>query len=161
MDLFKEKLAVFAFSVFKVPLLGFVSPKLVEFTDEKTVLKVKLNYITKNHLGSMYFGAIAMAAEAAVAISAFNEIRKSGQKVDLIFKDFQIDFLKRVETDAHFICDQTSKVRELVLQTIQTGERVSGTCEGQVVAKVNGVDEVVSKYQITLSLKCRSKKAAT
>lgn len=104
----------------------------------------------------MYFGAIAMAGEAAVAIAAFNEIRKSQKRVDLIFKDFQIDFLKRVESDAKFVCDQTAVVRALVEETIRTGERVSGTCDGYVLANLDGKEETVCRYKITLSLKCRA-----
>ena len=36
----------------------------------------------------MYFGALAMGAEAAIAIKAIEAIRESKQKVDFIFKDF-------------------------------------------------------------------------
>src|SRR5947209_683163 len=82
------------FSFWKIPLLGWIRPSVLESGD-RTILKVPLNRRTKNHLGVMYFGALAMGAEAAIAIKAVEAIHQSKQRVDFLFKDFQANFLKR------------------------------------------------------------------
>ena len=85
-----------------IPLLWWVRPTLVENSEKNTILKIPLCRRTKNHLGVMYFGALAMGAEAAVAIRAIKVIQTSRRKVDFIFKDFHADFLKRAEGDVFF-----------------------------------------------------------
>ena len=62
-----------------------MQPSIVEVSDDKCVLKIPLTRRTKNHLNVMYFGALGIGAEAAVAIKAVQLIEKSKQKIDFIF----------------------------------------------------------------------------
>lgn len=146
------------FGIVKIPLLAWVHPRIVEMDEKTTVLEVPLSRRTKNHLNVMYFGALAMGAEAAVALRAFDEIRKSGRKVDFIFKDFQANFLKRAEGSVQFVCDQGPEVRDLVQLAIRTGERQTKTFRS--FARVPSIDpnEVVAEFKVTMSLKLRSPK---
>src|SRR5688572_8350331 len=103
-----------AFGFLKVPVLFFISPSVVEANDQRCVVKVPLNRRTKNHLRSMYFGALAAGADAAGGLIAMRLIQEEGNKVSLIFKDFHAEFLKRAEGDVLFTCEQGAEIRNLV-----------------------------------------------
>src|SRR4051812_37497364 len=98
----RETLVLRSFGFFKIPLLFFVSPSVVELTDEKCVVKIPLNRRTRNHLGSMYFGTLAIGADCAGGLIAMRLIQAEKAKVSLVFKDFKAEFLKRPEGDVHF-----------------------------------------------------------
>ena len=78
------------FGLVKIPLLFSVQPTVLELSDERTVVRIKLSRWTRNHWGSMYFGTLAMGADCAVGMMAMHHIWKNkAQKVQLIFKDFR------------------------------------------------------------------------
>ena len=137
----------------KIPLMLFCNPKIIEFDDEKVVVKIRLKRKTKNHLGSMYFGALAVGADLAGGYLAFHHINKSGHNIKLIFKDFNAQFLKRAEGDVLFKCFDGDKIKSMIDSVIKTGERCSK--EVNVVAfvpsKLN--NEPAAKFKLTLSLK--------
>src|SRR4051794_12547209 len=59
-SLVREKFYLRAFGFFKVPLIFYVAPSIVELSDRRCVIRVPLNRRTRNHLGSMYFGTLAV-----------------------------------------------------------------------------------------------------
>ena len=154
MNSFKMTLMVNVLSIFKIPLLAFITPRIVEISDERVVVRVRLDRRTKNHLGVMYFGALAMGAELSVAARALQTISESGRKIDFIFKDFQCEFLKRADGHVHFICAEASAVASLIQIAAQDDERHSQTFEGFAHCPDKG-EEPVMKYKLTLSVKRR------
>jgi acyl-coenzyme A thioesterase PaaI-like protein len=70
MNPLKMTFMVNALSIFKIPLLAFITPRIVEMSDDRVVVRVRLDRRTQNHLGVMYFGALAMGAELSVATRA-------------------------------------------------------------------------------------------
>ena len=156
MDNFKQTALVRLFALSKVPLLGSVWPKVTEITAQKLALRIRLTRKTKNHLGSMYFGALCMGAEAAVGIKAFEIIRQSRpRRVDLIFKDFHADFLKRAEGDVEFVCDQGDEIKALVEKCLATNQRETQTFKAQAFVPQQNPTEPVASFAVTLSVKAR------
>ncbi len=156
----KETLALRAFGLFKIPLLFSVRPTIVEVNKKRCEVKIPLNFWTRNHLKSMYFGTLAMGADCAGGLLAMQSIKASKKNVVLIFKDFHADFLKRAESDVHFICEDGAKIEKQVKETIDSGERTNQTLK--IVAttpKISG-DEPVAKFLLTLSLKLQGKKSS-
>lgn len=145
-----------AYSTLKIPLLAFITPQVLEMEENRSVVKVRLDLRTRNHLGVMYFGALAMGAELSVALKALQTIGSSGKKIDFIFKDFQADFLKRADGHVHFVCDQGTKVAKLVHQAAADTERHTGSFTGYAFVPSKS-EEPVMKYKITLSVKQRSR----
>src|SRR4051812_41246690 len=90
----KETVLLRTFGFLKVPLLCFVSPSVVELSDQRCVIRIPLNRRTKNHLNSMYFGALSVGADCAGGLMAVRFIREMGNKISLIFKDCHSEFLK-------------------------------------------------------------------
>jgi hypothetical protein len=152
--------AFFRFYAFlKIPLLWWVQPTILEAAPHRTELKIPLSRKTKNHLGTMYFGALAMGAEAAVAIKAIQAIRESQKPVDFIFKDFQAQFLKRAEGDVHFVCEQGDSVIALVDKCLLSEERETQSFQSYAIVPSVDPNAKIAEFTITLSVKKRRKKS--
>ena len=144
------------FALFKIPLILFCSPRVIKLEDDICEVVIPLNYRTKNHLGSMYFGALAIGADLAIAFIAMYNIDKSDKKIALVFKDLKGNFLKRATEDVVFRCTAMSDVRELVKEAELSTERVERSIPISAFNKTT--DELVAEFTLTLSLKQRSKK---
>ncbi|MCB0365826.1 MAG: DUF4442 domain-containing protein [Bdellovibrionales bacterium] len=148
----KDTLKLTAFTLWKVPMIAFLSPRVLWSSDDKMEIKIPLNYRSKNHLGSMYFGALAVGADLVVGTLALKHMESFDENIQLIFKDFKAEYLKRAEGDVHFICDKGAEIEELVRQAAEGDERVHLPVEAY--ATVPSIsDEVVAKFVLTLSLK--------
>jgi acyl-coenzyme A thioesterase PaaI-like protein len=139
----------------KVPLLFFLRPSVVEATPARTVIRIPLTRRSRNHLGSMYFGALCAGADLAGALTAMRRIDASGRRVSLIFKDVKAQFFKRAEGDALFCCAEGEAVEALVHRAIQSGAREE--LPVRIVATVPDKlgAEPVAEFLLTLSLKRR------
>jgi hypothetical protein len=153
---FKATLGLRLYAWYQIPLLGFVKPTIIELSDSKTVLKIPLNRRTKNHLGVMYFGALGIGAELAIALKAVNAIQKSGARIDFIFKDFEAKFLKRADGDVHFICDDGLAVTDLIEKAKASKDRFEGQFRSYAVVPSKDPQAPVAEFVLTLSVKNRS-----
>ena len=143
------------FGITKVPMIWYCRPKVIEHTDERIEIKIPLKRKTKNHLGSMYFGVLAVGADITGGFLAMDPIQESGRKINLIFKDFKADFLKRPEGDVHFKCNDGLAVKELVDRVSKSSDRHNFKLS--IEATVPSISsEVVAKFELTLSLKDKS-----
>lgn len=154
----RETLALRAFGLAKIPLLLFCMPSVVEASNEVCAVKIPLTWRTRNHLGSMYFGALAIGADCAGGLLAIFDIRKRKIPVSLVFKDFKADFLKRPTGDVVFRCTQGAEIRQWIDQAVSTGERVNGTVHLIATVPEEG-DEPVGRFDLTISFKKSSKAA--
>mgnify|MGYP006109686341 CR=1 FL=1 len=140
------------FGLTKIPLLWFCRPRIISISEESVEIKIPFNRRTKNHLNSMYFGALSVGADITGGFLAMMCIQKSNKNISLIFKDFKADFLRRAEGDVHFRCTQGKDVLELVDRAIISKQR-----ENMIVhidALVPSIsNEKVAQFELTLSLK--------
>ncbi|MCC6138021.1 MAG: PaaI family thioesterase [Bdellovibrionaceae bacterium] len=138
-----------AFGFLKVPLLFACSPRVLELNEKTCRVEIPFNRKVKNHLGSVYFGALAIGADTCIGMLAMDQIYTSKKNVSLVFKDFKANFLKRAVGPTVFVCEQGQQVSELLEETIRSGERQHRTI--LAFAQVNG--ETVAEFELTLSLK--------
>lgn len=146
------------FSVVKVPLLALARPTIIELTDKRAVVKLPLNWLTKNHVSSMYFGALAMGAELSIAAQVLHRIRHDKIKLNFIFKSYRADFLKRADADVYFCCDQVAEINVLIEKALGQDERIDGTFSGIAVSKKDESVKFMS-YEINISLKKSNRSA--
>lgn len=151
----KQTMALRAMGLFKIPMIFFLSPSIVELNKQRAIIKIPLTYRSKNHLGSMYFGALAVGADLAGGLIAADLIRKSGKNVALVFKDMKADFLKRPESDVHFTCSDGPAIEDLVQKAIQTKERQNLTFDVIATCPKTFGTQPVAKFSLTLSLKLK------
>ncbi len=151
---FKQTYGMRLFGWLKIPLLASVRPSVVELSDTRCVIRVPLRRWTRNHLGSMYFGALAIGADCAGGLLAMEEIRRSGGGVSLVFKAFQAQFLKRPEADVYFICEEGEAIRKQVARALASEERITEPMHIQAAVRLpDGSFEPVAEFTLELSLK--------
>lgn len=153
-SLFKPNLELYLFAFFKVPLLFYCRPRIVAFDEERVEIRLPLRRRTKNHLNSMYFGALAVGADVAGGFIAYDQINRSGEKISLVFKDFTAQFLKRPEADVHFLCEDGELITQMIQETIRTKERVSKTVTIKAFCPTIST-ELVAEFTLGLSLKVK------
>lgn len=151
----KDTLGLMGFSLLKIPLIFICGVKILKLTDEACEIKIPLMHWTRNHIRSMYFGALAVGADCAGGLMAMQPIKKSGRKVVLVFKDFHADFLKRAESDVHFSCTDGLKLKKLVDEAIKTKQRVETPFTVIATTPKKTGDEPVAKFKLTISLKLK------
>ena len=140
------------FGLTKVAMIAYCRLKVIYFDDQKLEIKIPLRRRTKNHINSMYFGALAVGADITGGFLAFPAIQKSKRKIVLVFKDFKAQFLKRAESDVHFICKDGLAIDELVANAIKTKQRQNYTLK--IFAKTPNIsDDIVAEFDLTLSIK--------
>lgn len=147
-----QTLALRKFALTKVPLMLACSPSVIRLDDGACVIALPLNWRTKNHFRSMYFGALAVGADAAGGLLAMHHIDKVAGRVSLIFKDFKAEFVRRPEGDVHFSCADGGRIAAAVAEAEVTGERVSLPIHIEARVPSRG-DEQVATFVLTLSLK--------
>jgi hypothetical protein len=140
------------------PLVAIVSPTVVEMSETRTVLKIPLNYVTRNHLRTMYFGALNIGAELSIAILAFKLTRESKHRIDFLFKDFKAQYLKRAEGDVHFICEQNAEVRAQIEEAEGSDERITRQYRAYAIVPSKDPNEVIAEFELSLSVRRRVKK---
>ena len=153
---FKQTLGMRLFGWLKIPLLASVRPSVVELSETRCVVRVPLRRWTRNHLGSMYFGALAIGADCAGGLLAMDQIKRSGGGVSLVFKSFQATFLKRPESDVYFICEDGQAIRDQVRRAIASEDRITEPMAIQAAVRLSdGTFEPVAEFTLELSLKRR------
>ena len=148
----KMKWQVFLLGRFKIPMLGYTGLKLDDIDDEKAIVKIKLKRRTKNHLNSMYFGALAVGADVSGGVHAFYFAQKHNKKVSFAFKGMSCEFIKRAESDCTFISKDGKKVENAILKSIATGDRINDTTHVDVF---DAEKELVATFEMIVSVKCK------
>ncbi len=149
----KETALVTLLGVTKIPGLAFFGPRVLRVDEDGCELQIPLGYRSKNHVGSMYFAALAAGADLAGGLNAFVAIRERHKKVSLIFKDFKAEFLKRADGDVHFTTRQGREISDAVARADATGERVTLPVEILATVPSKYADEPVARFTLGLSLK--------
>jgi len=149
----RDNAMIFFFGLLKVPLIGYVRPKVITLDENKSVIKIPLNWRNKNHLGSMYFGVMATAADVCSGLAAMKQIVLSGKNIHLSFKDFKADFKKRAEGATYFTCDQGAEIKNFVNEVIKSKERMNMPIKVVATVPEHFGDEPVATFTLTLSLK--------
>ena len=149
----KYNLYLWYFSLTQVRLIHYCRPKIHDITEDGVTLFMPLDRRTRNHVNSMYIGAMVVGVDMVAGFTAMLKIRKSKRNVILIFKDLNAEFFKRAEGDVHYICKEGKAIEAAVEETLRTGERVN--LPVPVIATVPDKfgDEPVAKFSITLSMK--------
>jgi len=151
----KQTLGVRLWALKNVFLLWLASPAILEVNERRCVVRIPLNWKTKNHLGSMYFGALCIGADVSGGLIAFHLMQQQKVSLSFVFKDIKGSFLKRPEADVVFTCEDGPSIQETVRRAIETGERQESTVHIVATCPKKLGDEPVATFELTLSLKKR------
>ena len=150
---FKYNFYLWYFGLTQVRLIHYCRPKIVDVNKDGVTLFMPLDRRTRNHVRSMYIGAMVVGVDMVTGFTALLKIRESKRNIILIFKDLKANFLKRAEGDIHYICSEGKAITAAVEEAIRTGERVNLPVPviATVPDKFGG--EPVAEFIITLSMK--------
>ena len=146
------------FGLFKVPMIFYSRPQVLHLDENEVTIKIPLKRRTKNHLNSMYFGALAVGADIAGGIIAFHIADNTKKKLSLVFKEVNAVFHKRAEGDVFFYCRDGQKIQSMIKTAEQSGERVSEPVTITCVVPSIDPKEVVATYTLTLSIRVKTGK---
>ncbi len=143
------------FALWKIPLIAAVRPRVLALDDTTCVIRIPCNYYNRNHLRSLYFGALCIGADLAGGLIIMEMIRRRHSRVAFLFKDFHADFLKRAEGATIFTCRDGEMLAGLLADAEQSGERREGTVRVTATCPDKLGEEPVAEFRLTISLKKR------
>ncbi len=141
-----------------IPLIGFCSPTIREMTSSTLAVSMPHGWRTKNHLGSIYFGALAIGADLAGAFLVFSKAKARGVNANFAFKDVQGQFLKRPEAEVWFRSNDGALIDEMLDESLATGQRINKTVSVTITCPSLHGDEPMAVFQLTLSIKATAKR---
>ena len=147
------RFTLWRFGYFKVPLIGYLHPKLISITDQDIVIRLPFNRRSKNHLNSMYFGALSIGADLAGGFHGLYHAKQSSEQVSLAFKSFEARFLKRPESDVFFVSTMGLDVKEMIHKSKETGLRINSPIHVKAYVNYPHQSEEVASFVLELSLK--------
>lgn len=133
-------------------MMLYVRPSVMEISNERVVVRIPLMRRTRNHLGSMYFGALSVGADCCVGALAMHLIKQHPENISLIFRNFSAEFHRRAEGDVHFCCTQGKEISNIVAQAATSDQRVELMVDVIATVPEQGEDPVAA-FKLTLSMK--------
>lgn len=148
----KYQRKIFWLGFWKIPMLHYTRPKLLLIDEEHIILKIKLRRRTKNHLRSMYFGALCVGADIGAGVFTLYHADLQKLKISFAFKSMSVQFVQRAESHVRFICKDGDKLKRMIADCKETGKR-----QNQVVAveALNESNELVATFMMEASAKGR------
>ncbi|MBL6668461.1 MAG: DUF4442 domain-containing protein [Crocinitomicaceae bacterium] len=146
----KMRWLLFLLGFVKIPMIRYTKPKLLMISDDAVRVKIKLRRRTKNHLNSMYFGALSVGADIAGGIQVFYFSKKMDRKVSFAFKGMNAQFLKRAESDIVFESNEGQKIQKAMEKSLAEQSRVN---ESILVEAKNNLGEVVATFEMIVSVR--------
>jgi acyl-coenzyme A thioesterase PaaI-like protein len=137
----------------QIPVLLFLGPRVLALDDDGCAVEIPLGWRSRNHLGSMYLGALCAGADVASGLVAARLIRERHRDVRIVFADLKADFLKRADGDVVFRCRDGRRIAEAVRRADETGERFTVPTEVVATVPKKYGDEPVARFAMGLSLK--------
>jgi hypothetical protein len=153
--MFRFKLFFWYFCHFKVAMIGYLKPRLITLNEATIVICLPLTTRSRNHLNSMYFGALAVGADLAGGIHGFYHAELAQCNVSLVFKSFQAQFLRRPESDVYFVCSEGELVKAMIQETKMTKERVTRPIHIDAYTDYPAQMNKVATFILELSVKIR------
>lgn len=141
-----------------IPLIGFCSPKIVRMDSKTLEVTMPHSWRTKNHLGSIYFGALAIGADLAGAFLVFSKAKARGVNANFAFKDVQGQFLKRPEAKVHFTSHDGDIIDAMIDESLASGERINKPVSVVVTCPSLHGDEAMATFTLTLSVKAKKQR---
>jgi acyl-coenzyme A thioesterase PaaI-like protein len=149
-SVFKSKWKFRYFQLMKLPSLFFWGIKVHHIDIDRAEVTIPYRWTTQNPFGSIYFSAIAGAAELSTGLLAFLAIE--GNDVSFLVVGVNGKFYKKASTKTVFICDQGQVIRDSISKAISSGQGEILTVKS---AGYNEQKELVAEFEFTWSFKKR------
>ena len=135
----------------KLPLAWLAGLRLAALTPEAATVTIRYKYLTQNPFRSIYFAALAMAAELASGIQAMLHTRGGGA-VSMLVVGLEAEFTKKAVGLIAFTCPDGAAIAAAVAESRATGEGRTVLCTS------TGRDEagdVVAVFRVRWSFRAK------
>jgi hypothetical protein len=136
-----------------IPSLFFWGVKIKTLNEDRCIVSIPYNWMTKNPFQSMYFAAQAGAAELSTGLAAL--LATEGRNVSMLVIGMQGNYTKKARTACTFHCEDLPLIFKLVEETIESGEAQTAIIRS--IGKDKDGD-TVSTFEFTWSFKSRKAK---
>lgn len=135
----------------KLPSAVFWRLKIETLTTEKCEVTIPFFWRSQNPFKSIYFAALAGAAELSTGALCQFALAGKGQ-FSMLVVDFRAEYSKKANSKITFSCDQGTELFGLIHQ-MQLGETSQLT---MISTGKNASEETVAKFFVTWSFKRKS-----
>lgn len=135
----------------KLPTAIFWKLRVKELTTEKCEVTIPFFWRSQNPFKSIYFAALAGAAELSTGALCQLALAGKGQ-FSMLVVDFRAEYSKKANTKITFSCNQGEDLFELI-ESLEIGESAQLT---MISTGDNPSGETVAKFFVTWSFKRKS-----
>lgn len=136
----------------KLPMAWLAGLRLTTLTPEAATVTIRYKYLTQNPFRSIYFAALAMAAELASGIQAMLHTQGGGP-VSMLVVGLQAEFSKKAVGLISFTCSDGAAIAQAVVKSRATGEGRTVVCTS---TGRDAAGDVVAVFRVTWSFKAKS-----
>jgi hypothetical protein len=137
--------------LFNLPSAIFWRLKIKNLTEENCEVSIPYFWRSQNPFKSIYFAALAGAAE--LSTGALCQLAMSGKgKFSMLVVDFRAEYNKKANQKIVFSCNQGKELNNLI-DGLKPGETAKLT---MISTGTNPQDEVVARFFVTWSFKRKS-----
>lgn len=141
------------FNLFKLPSVFFTGVRVKTIDNDACTVTVKHRWINQNPFKSMFWAVQGMAAELTTGALVIGKIQESGKNISMLVANNNATFTKKATGKITFICKEGTKIDEVILKAIETGE-------GQTIwmqsVGTNSEGIQVSEFNFEWSIKVKS-----
>jgi len=139
--------------LFKLPTLIFWGIKIKSLTLDSCSTTIPYHWRTQNPFKSIYFAALAGAAELSTGALCMLAIH-GNHSVSMLVIDLKAEYYKKANQKITFICDQGEFIQQMItsLNDVNPSKIVTLVSKGY-----NEQQEFVAQFNITWSFKLKSK----
>jgi hypothetical protein len=105
-----------------VPLAYIAGVKVKKLDNEHAITTIRYKWLTQNPFRSMYFAALAMAAELSTGLLVLNGVYQSNPAISMLVISNQATYHKKAIGKITFTCSDGKQIAETVEKAKQTGE---------------------------------------
>ncbi len=137
--------------LFKLPSAVFWRLKIKTLSTQKCKVTIPFFWRSQNPFKSIYFAALAGAAELSTGALCQFALAGKGQ-FSMLVVDFRAEYSKKANSKITFSCEQGEELFDLINQ-MPVGQTAQLT---MISAGKNSADETVAKFFVTWSFKRKS-----
>lgn len=149
----KAQRLLWLFGLFKIPMIGFVRPKIISLDPEKIIIKIKYKRRSLNHLKSIYLGALVIGADLAAGFHAFALAKEKKKNISIVFKHIHGEFHSRPMSDVYFVGNEGERIGSMMERSINSGERITEDISVKVYTNYPENPEFIAEFILGLSVK--------
>lgn len=128
----------------QLPAAHFCGVTVADIDDAQCSVSMTHQHANQNPFGSIYFAALAMAAELSTGAMVIRAVDSAAEAISMLVLNQNAHFSKKARGTVRFVCEQGHLISAAIAETLNTREGVTlwlqsvgYDAEGDVVASMN------------------------